>query len=101
MLKNPYKRFFGTLANNQRLEIINLLLKGPFNVTRICGNLNFNQTTVSHHLSKLESCKFVSVKRNGKERIYSLNKETIMPLMKLMNNHVSKFCDKCGDTDGK
>lgn len=97
MLKKPYKLFFGTLANNQRLEIINLLRKSPKTVTRICQKLKFNQTTVSHHLAILKKCSFVFVEKNGKERVYSLNKKTIKPLMELIDSHTNQFCEYlCG-----
>lgn len=92
MLKKPYKLFFGTLANNQRLEIINLLRKSPRNVTQICRELEFNQTTVSHHLAVLKKCSFVFAEKNGKERVYSLNKKTIQPLMELIDSHTEEFC---------
>lgn len=92
MLKKPYKLFFGTLANNQRLEIINLLRRSSKNVTQICKELKFNQTTVSHNLAILKKCSFVFVEKNGKERVYSLNKETIKPLMEIIDEHTSKFC---------
>lgn len=92
MLKYPYKLFFGTLANEQRLHIINSLRKGPKNVTQICRELNYNQTTVSHSLRRLKTCSFVFVKRNGKERVYSLNKTTIKPLMELIDKHTDSFC---------
>ncbi len=92
MLKKPYKLFFGTLANEQRLKIINFLRKGPKNVTQICKELNFNQTTVSHNLRRLKTCSFIFNKKKGKERIYSLNKETIKPLMDLIDKHTDKFC---------
>ena len=67
MLKKPYKLFFRTLANNQRLDIINLLRKGPKNVSRIYENLKYNQTTVSHHLAILKKCGFVFVKKKEKK----------------------------------
>lgn len=92
MLKKPYKLFFGTLANNQRLEIVNLLRKGLKNVTQICRELNFNQTTVSHNLAILKKCSFVFVKKNGKERLYSINMKTIKPLMELIDDHTEEFC---------
>lgn len=102
MLKKPYELFFGTLANEQRLEIINLLRKGPKNVTQICRELNFNQTTVSHNLKKLKTCSFVFVKRNGKERMYSINKKTIKPLLGLMESHIENYCKKmCYEPEGK
>jgi len=34
------------------------------------------------------------VKREGKERIYELNKSTIKPLLKLMDSHIDTFCKK-------
>ena len=92
MLKRPYKLFFRTLANNQRLDIINLLRNGPKNVTKICKESKCNQTTVSHHLAILKKCSFVFVEKKGKERVYSLNKKTIKPLMELIDNHTEEFC---------
>ncbi|MBI2558763.1 winged helix-turn-helix transcriptional regulator [Candidatus Woesearchaeota archaeon] len=92
MLKKPYKLFFGTLANRQRLEIINLLRKGPKNVTHLCKELKVNQTTVSHNLAVLKKCSFVFSEKNGKERIYSLNTKTIKPLMGIIDRHTEEFC---------
>lgn len=97
MLKKPYKLFFGTLANQQRLDIINLLRKGSKNVSQICKELGFNQTTTSHNLKRLETCGFVFAKKDGKERVYSLNKKTIKPLVKLIDDHMEAYCKKlCG-----
>lgn len=102
MLKKPYKLFFRTLANKQRLEIINLLRNGARNVSHICEELNLNQTTVSHHLAVLKQCSFVFAEKNGKERLYSLNKETIKPLMELIDRHTHKFCEYlCGCKKGE
>lgn len=92
MLNKPYKLFFGTLANEQRLHIINLLRKGPRNVTQICKELGYNQTTVSHNLRMLKTCSFVFSKKEGKERIYSLNARTIKPLMEIIDEHTNTFC---------
>ena len=36
----------------------------------------------------------LEVEQKGKQRIYSLNKDTIVPLMQLVEKHVSKFCGK-------
>lgn len=93
-LKQPYKTFFGTLANQYRLEIIEALSNGEKNVTEICKKTKLNQSTVSHNLQRLEHCGFVFVKPNGKERIYELNKETIKPLLEMMHQHISNHCKK-------
>ncbi|MFC1648138.1 ArsR/SmtB family transcription factor [Nanoarchaeota archaeon] len=92
-LKQPYRQFFGTLANQVRLEIIEVLIKGESNVSNIVDGLDYEQSTISHSLRRLEECGFVSVRKKGKERIYSLNKETIKPLLELMHTHMHKYCE--------
>lgn len=93
-LRQPYKTFFGTLANQHRIDIIEALSNGPKNVTKICKAVKCNQSTASHSLQRLEHCGFVFVKPNGKERIYELNRETIKPLLKLMHRHMGNYCRK-------
>ncbi len=93
-MKNiSYKRFFRTLANENRLKIIHYLQKNNSrNVSQIIKATMIEQTLVSHHLKRLSECRFVEVKQNGKERVYSLNKETIGPLLLLMDKHVNTYC---------
>jgi ArsR family transcriptional regulator len=87
-----YEIFFVTLANQNRLHIINALRDGPKNVTRIITATGLEQTCVSHCLKRLENCGFVTVRRDGKFRIYSLNTKTIGPLMQLIDTHTSTYC---------
>ena len=92
--RKPHKFFFETLSNQARWDIIHLLQKNPHRVTDIADKLGLEQSLVSHHLKRLETCGFVKMEANGTERIYSLNKETIGDLLKLINNHVNQFCKK-------
>ena len=94
LIQRAYDRFLVTLCNKTRLTIIQLLIKKPKNVNQLTHELGIHQTSVSHALKRLLDCGFVFVKRNGKERIYSLNKKTIEPLIKLMENHISRYCSK-------
>ncbi len=87
-----YKIFFGTLVSESRLKIINLLREGEKNVSEITKKLKMDQTAVSHDLQRLKQCGFVEVKIKGKYRYYSLNKKTIIPLMDLIDKHMSQFC---------
>ncbi len=89
-----YNIFFETISNKTRLSIIELLKSGPMSVTEICKALNEEQSKISHNLKKLADCHFLDVRQEGKQRIYSLNKDTIVPLMNLVTKHVEKFCDK-------
>lgn len=94
MLEKAYKIFFGTLANKNRLRIINLLRNDTKCVNEICKELDFNQTTISHNLKRLERCGFVFVKKKGKHRYYALNKKAIKPLMSLIDEHMHEYCEK-------
>ena len=94
MSEKAYKIFFRTLANDNRLKIVNLLRKGDKCVNDICKELKFNQTTVSHNLKMLLRCGFVFVEKKGKQRCYSLNKKTIKPLMSMIDSHMCEYCEK-------
>jgi DNA-binding transcriptional ArsR family regulator len=72
--------------------ILELLQKGSRSVTEICNELNQEQSKISHNLKCLANCHFIDVEKKGKKRIYSLNQETMVPLMKLVDNHVKKYC---------
>lgn len=93
-LRQPYRQFFGTLANQCRLDIIEALNAGEKNVTQICKTVGESQPTVSHNLARLERCGFVFVKPNGRERVYALNKTTTKPLLELMHKHMSTYCKR-------
>lgn len=94
MKDSQYKIFFGTLGNKTRLEIIHALRNGPLNVTQLTKKLPFKQSTISHNLKRLVNCQFVHIQRKGQFHYYSLNKDTIVPLLKLMDKHVEKYCSK-------
>ena len=90
----PYKLFFETLCNRNRLQIINSLRRSPLTVTEIMLKTALNQSTLSHNIRRLEKCGFVHARREGKYRIYRLNSKTIKPLMSLINVHIRNYCRK-------
>ena len=97
MKNSTYNIFFTNLANPLRIDIITLLREKEKSVTEISKNLNVEQSKISHALSSLKCCNIVEVKQKGKQRIYSLNKKTIVPMLKLIDKHASTFCGgKCG-----
>ena len=65
------------------------------NVTEICEKLNEEQSKVSHNLKKLTECRVLTVEQVGKNRIYSLNKKTILPILSLVGKHVKVNCLDC------
>ena len=87
-----YNVFFETIGNKTRMSILEILMIKPLSVKEICEKLNEEQSKVSHNLKLLTDCNFLTVKQEGKKRIYSLNKETIVPLMRLVEKHVNTYC---------
>lgn len=92
MTCNSYDLFFETFSNKTRIRIIKTLNLCPKSVTEICKVTKEEQSKVSHNLRKLMECNFLDVKREGKKRIYSLNKDTIIPILSLVDKHVKKYC---------
>lgn len=88
-----YNIFFSNLANPLKIGIILSLREKSKNVTEITKDLIVEQSKISHALQSLKSCNIVNVKQNGKERIYSLNKDTIVPMLELINKHANIHCD--------
>ncbi len=72
---SSYNLFFEVFSNKTRIKIIEALITGEKSVSEICKLINEEQSKVSHNLKKLTECHFLDVKRKGKKRIYSLNKE--------------------------
>mgnify|MGYP001609441584 CR=1 FL=1 len=97
-----YEKFFKTLSNKTRFETIRLLLKGPKSVNEISRTLNFEQSRVSHNLKKLECYGFVLFKCKGKERIYSIDKEShIMSIMNNIDKYMNKYNKRLKECLGK
>ena len=88
---NHHALFFKAFSNQTRLEIIKTLKKNSLTVTELSKQLGFEQSRVSHNLRCLEHCGFVSAERNGKWKRYSLDKETILPMVSLFEKHIVKY----------
>ncbi len=69
-----------------------LLLEKSMNVTELSKKTKLEQSVVSHHLKHLKACSYVTVSIKGKERLYTVNKKTVTPLFRLINNHVEEYC---------
>lgn len=91
---SAYQLFFSSLANKNRLQIINTLRSGKKCVNEICQESGFEQTMVSHNLKRLEHCGMVFVEQDGKFRYYSVNRKTIKPLLELIDKHMNEYCCK-------
>jgi ArsR family transcriptional regulator len=90
--KYSYHIFFTNLANPLKIGVILILRKGEKNVGEISKEMKVEQSKISHALHSLKSCNIVNMKQKGKERIYSLNKDTILPMLELIDKHSLIHC---------
>jgi len=92
MKNNTYHVFFRNLANPLRIKIISALREKENSVSELSRELKIEQSKLSHALTSLKCCNIVKVKQKGKQRIYFLNKDTIIPMLKLIDKHAKTFC---------
>ena len=90
--EHSYNDFFMNFANKTKLDIIVALRNKPMSVNEIAEKLGQEQSKVSHNLKKLLMCRVLEVEQKGKQRIYSLNKKTILPMLNLIDKHKCEFC---------
>lgn len=92
---SAYHIFFKNLANPLKTEIIQALKEKPLSVTELIEKTNIEQSKLSHALMNLRSCHIVETEQVGKQRIYSLNKKTIIPILKIIDKHRQTMCPGC------
>jgi DNA-binding transcriptional ArsR family regulator len=68
-------RYLKSLADPERLKIVEHLQAGPLTVGELATALKSELANVSHHLSVLRAAKLVCTQRKGKHMHYSLNPE--------------------------
>ena len=71
---------YNAIAEPQRRTIIDLLAKGELSVNAISKTLELNQPQTSKHLKVLKEVDLVTVRKEGKQRFYSVNGENLKPL---------------------
>ena len=85
------------IADETRLEILNILLKEDSYVEKIACELSLTPATICYHLKKMESAGVVNCSRSQFYIIYSLNRDIFdKPLYELI-----KKDDAVVDTEEK
>ncbi|HEU4913965.1 MAG TPA: metalloregulator ArsR/SmtB family transcription factor [Candidatus Saccharimonadales bacterium] len=87
---------FKVIANQKRLEIIQLLHKRELNVGEMVEMLGLRQSNLSQHLTLLRQCKLVTVTKKGREVYYRLSDDHIAEAVQL----VYRFLQKQYNLDG-
>lgn len=82
---------FKALATPSRLKILLTLSHGPATVSKIVIATQLSQPLVSQHLKVLRGIHLVSVKRDGREAIYSLMDEHVAHIILDAMAHVNEL----------
>jgi len=83
---------FKLLSVDKRIEIIELLKKGPKSVNVLADALGITQSAVSQHLRVLKGAGFVKDERQGYWIYYSLNKATLEKCRQRLNRVCTCGC---------
>ncbi|MFH0859844.1 MAG: metalloregulator ArsR/SmtB family transcription factor [Candidatus Altiarchaeota archaeon] len=89
------RHFFSTLGSELKIGIIMALREKPMSVSELSEKIGEERSKVSHGLLLLQRCYFVKSEKEGRSRIYCLNKDTIEPLLSLVERHAKKYCKEC------
>ena len=92
---DAYHIFFKNLANGVKIDIIATLKEKPMSVNELSKNLKIEQSKLSHALANLRFCNLVTSRQSGKKRIYSINKKTILPILRIIDKHRERDCSGC------
>ena len=65
-------RIFKAMSDENRLKILELLKEKSYNASELLDEMDFGQSTLSHHMKILLNAEVVQARKQGKWIIYSL-----------------------------
>ncbi|AQZ62654.1 Transcriptional regulator, ArsR family [[Actinomadura] parvosata subsp. kistnae] len=77
----PAAALFHSLADENRLRIVQRLARGEARVVDLVAELGLAQSTVSKHLACLRDCGLVDYRAEGRQSFYSLTRPELMDLL--------------------
>lgn len=90
---------FSTLAEPNRLHIVELLRDKPQSVNELVDNLHLRQPQVSKHLKVLADAGVVVVKPDKNKRVYALKPEPFKELDKWLEKYRNMWEDRFSRLD--
>ncbi|MGA5761481.1 ArsR/SmtB family transcription factor [Nonomuraea bangladeshensis] len=77
----PAAALFHSLADENRLRIVQRLARGEARVVDLVAELGLAQSTVSKHLACLRDCDLVDYRAESRQSFYSLTRPELMDLL--------------------
>ena len=76
---------FKALADETRLEIVEMISGGELCACKILENFNITQPTLSYHMKILTDCGLVDGRRDGSWMKYTINEECLLNIRNLLD----------------
>ncbi|WP_432709348.1 ArsR/SmtB family transcription factor [Pedobacter sp.] len=102
---------FQAIADPNRREIIDLLVKQTMNLNALAGHFDISRPAVSKHIKILTECGLVVVNQNGRERYCSVDAKKLEEVDQWLSNYrkfwnhkldaLGDFLDRQNDLDLK
>ncbi|MBQ9156129.1 MAG: winged helix-turn-helix transcriptional regulator [Eubacterium sp.] len=83
-------RLFKAMSDENRLKILDLLKEKPYNASELLEEMDFGQSTLSHHMKILMNAEVVTSRKNGKWIIYSLVEDAFEDMINWMKQYLSE-----------
>ncbi|WP_179298615.1 ArsR/SmtB family transcription factor [Evansella halocellulosilytica] len=77
---------FKALADENRIKMIKILNENPCSGYELAQKLGLSNSTISHHISILSSQGFVTITKQNKKKVYTVNKKMVGTVLKSMTN---------------
>jgi DNA-binding transcriptional ArsR family regulator len=90
---------FNAVAEPRRRQILDLLAGGERPVNDLVEALGLAQPQVSKHLRVLREVDVVSVREDGRRRLYSLNGDALKPIHDWVKNYERLWSDRFDQLD--
>lgn len=88
-----YSLCFKALSDETRFKIVMMLKGGTMCACKILEKFNITQPTLSYHMKLLVDCRLVSVDKIGTWNHYTVNKDLLEKISKVLMGSFTNSCD--------
>lgn len=85
---------FQAIADPIRRNIIEILAKEALTVNEVADNFDISRPAISKHLKILKECGIVETKQQGRERLYKIKPQNLIPAFLWVEQYKSLWEDK-------
>jgi DNA-binding transcriptional ArsR family regulator len=82
---------FSALADATRCKVIELLHERPMPVHELTAAFDISRPAISRHLRVLKDARLVKEEKQGRENVYSLQRQRLKPMVQWLDRHWNKL----------